>query len=400
MADDALPLGPIHLADPFSPEGLEHPEPLQDAIRQTGPAVWLSRYNVWATSRYAEVHAALNDWQAWSSAAGAGIADLRREPGWRTPSIILEVDPPDHTRTRSVLIRILSPAALRGLRETFEARARELVDRLLDLRRFDAAVEVAQGYPLRVFPDALGLGEEERENLLPIGDLNFNGFGPRNALFEASFEKAKPLLPWLAQKCDRSQLRPGSFGAQIYDAADRGELLEGEAPLLMRTFLLAGIDTTVGGLGNALNALATHPAQWARLAANPELARPAFDEALRYDSPVQNFFRLATRDVEIGPVVVRKDEKILLMLGGANRDPAKWERAETFDIERRPMGLVAFGSGIHTCVGQMVARLEADCVLSEMGRRIVRLEPTATPQRKLNNSLRSFASIPVEVTPR
>jgi hypothetical protein len=400
MASDTPTMEPIHLADPYSAGSLERPEPLQDAIRRAGPVVWLSRYNVWATSRYAEVHAALNDWQTWSSAAGAGIADLRREPGWRTPSIILEVDPPDHTRARSVLIRILSPTALRALRETFAVRATELVDRLLELRRFDAAVEIAQAYPLRVFPDALGLGEEERENLLPIGDLNFNGFGPRNALFEASFENAKALLPWLARKCDRSQLRPGSFGAQIYEAADRGELREGEAPLLMRTFLLAGIDTTVGGLGNAINALATHPDQWARLAADPELARPAFDEALRYDSPVQNFYRLATRDVEIGPVVIRKDEKILLMLGGANRDPTKWERADQFDIERRPMGLVAFGSGIHTCVGQMVARLEADCVLSEMARRIVRIEPTAAPRRKLNNSLGSFASIPVEVTPR
>ena len=390
----------IHLADPYSPEALDNPEPLQDAVRETGPVVWLSKYSVWAMARHAEVHGAINDWPAWSSASGVGITNLRREAGWRSPSIILEVDPPDHTRTRSVLIRIMSPVAMRKLRDEFAIRAEELVDRLLDLRRFDAATEIAQAYPLRVFPDALGLDANERENLLPIGDLNFNGFGPRNELFEASFRKAAPLLPWLAEKCGRDHLRPGSFGAQIYEAADRGELNEGEAPLLMRTFLLAGIDTTVGGLGNAIHALVTHPAEWAKLAANPEMARPAFEEALRFDSPVQNFFRLATRDVEVATVTIAKDDKVLLMLGGANRDPGKWERADVFDIERRPMGHVAFGSGLHTCVGQMVARLEADCVLSEMGRRIRTMCLTGKPERKLNNSLRSFAALPVEVIPK
>lgn len=391
---------PINEADPFSIEDLERPEPLHDAVRAAGPLVWLTRYSAWASADYTFVYGALNDWQAWSSAAGVGVADGRKVAGWRSPSIILEVDPPDHTRTRSVLTKILSPPALRAMRETFLARAVELVGRLVDVRKFDAAVEIAQGYPLRVFPDALGLEEFGRDNLLPIGDLNFNGFGPRNDLFDAAFAKAAPLLPWLAEKCGRDHLRPGSFGAQIYEAADRGELNAGEAPLLMRTFLLAGIDTTVGGLGNTLHALATHPIAWTKLAASPELARAAFDEGLRYDSPVQNFFRLATRDVEVGSVLVRQDEKVLLMLGGANRDPAKWERANVYDIERRPMGIVAFGSGIHTCVGQMVARLEAECVLGELARRVSTIRLTAPPVRKLNNTLRSFGSLPVEIVPK
>jgi 4-methoxybenzoate monooxygenase (O-demethylating) len=391
---------PIHEADPFSIEDLERPEAMHDAVRATGSLVWLTRYSVWASAEYAFVQAALSDWRAWSSAAGVGVADVRKAPGWRSPSIILEVDPPDHTRTRSVLTKILSPPALRAMREMFMTHAVELVGRLVDIRTFDAAVEIAQGYPLRVFPDALGLDEAGRENLLPIGDLNFNGFGPRNELFEAAFAKAAPLLPWLAEKCRRDHLRPGSFGAQIYEAADRGELNAGEAALLMRTFLLAGIDTTVGGLGNTLHALATHANEWVKLASNPELARAAFDEGLRYDSPVQNFFRTATRDVEVGSVFVRKDEKVLLMLGGANRDPTKWARADAFDIERRPMGIVAFGSGIHTCVGQMVARLEAECVLGELARRVATIKLTGAPVRKPNNTLRSFESLPMEIVPK
>lgn len=393
-------LAPIHLADPFAEAELSDPAQLHASVRATGPIVWLSKYSIWASSSYDTVHAALNDWQTWSSAAGAGLTNLKRVTGWRSPSVILEVDPPDHTRTRAVLLKILSPVAMRALRETFLAAAVELVDGLLDKRSFDAAIDVAQAYPLAVFPDALGLSQDGRENLVPIGDLNFNGFGPRNELFEKSFAAAAPLLPWLARMCARDHLRPASFGAQIYEASDRGELADGEAELLMRTFLLAGTDTTVGGIGNTLHALATHPAQWAKLAANTELARPAFDEGLRFDSPVQNFFRLATREVEIGSALVHTNEKILLMLGGANRDPAKWERADEYDIERRPLGIVAFGSGIHTCVGQMVARLEAECVIGEMARRIKTLRLAGPPVRKLNNSLRSFASLPVEIEPK
>ncbi len=391
---------PVHELDPFSDETLTAPEAVQDAIRQTGPVVWLSRYGVWAMAGHGEVHAALNDWQTYSSASGAGLPNLKREKGWRSPSIILEVDPPDHTKTRLVLSRIMSPAALRTIRDAFQAEAEALVGRLIDMRRFDAATEIAQAYPLRVFPDALGLDGDGRENLLPIGDLNFNGFGPQNARFEASLAKAKPLLPWLAAKCGRGHLRAGSFGAQIYEAADRGDLTEDEAGLLMRTFLLAGIDTTVGGLGNAVHCLATHPGEWAKLTEGPALSRSAFEEALRFDSPVQIFFRTATRDTEVGTVLIHKDEKVLLMLGGANRDPARWERPGVFDIERKAAGHVAFGYGIHGCVGQMVARLEGELVLGEMAKRIRTLNLDGEPRRNLNNTLRSFASLPVVIEPK
>src|SRR5262249_19575820 len=155
-----------------------------------------------------------------------------------------------------------------------------------------------------------------------------------------------------------------------------------------RSLLSAGLDTTVYGLGNALFALATHPDAWAQLRDQPELARHAFEESLRLESTVQTFFRTTTTATELGGVELPADAKILLFLGAANRDPRRWERPDQFDITRKPTGHVAFGYGIHSCVGQMIARLEGEIVLKALAERVERLELAAPPVRRLNNTLR------------
>jgi 4-methoxybenzoate monooxygenase (O-demethylating) len=383
--------------DPFSDAFLADPYPGHEALREAGPVVWLTHYGIWAMARYQEVHAALNDWQTYGSAAGVGIGDFRKERPWRPPSIILEADPPLHTRTRAVLTRILSAAALRRLRENFAVAAERLVERLVERGRFDAITDLAQAYPLQVFPDALGLADEGRENLLAYGGMVFNSFGPRNRLYEESARDLAPVRDWIMAKCARDQLAPHGFGAQIYEAADRGEITHEEAPLLVRSFLSAGVDTTVNGLGNAIDCFLRHPDQWRRLHAEPGLARAAFDEVLRYESPVQAFFRTTTRPVAVAGTPLGEGDKVLLFLAAANRDPRRWQEPERFDIRRATAGHVAFGSGIHGCVGQVLARMEAEFVLGALARRVDRIDPAGQPQRRLNNTLRALASLPVRV---
>jgi 4-methoxybenzoate monooxygenase (O-demethylating) len=166
----------------------------------------------------------------------------------------------------------------------------------------------------------------------------------------------------------------------------------------VRPFLTAGIDTTVNGIGNTLLALAAHPDEYRKLHHKPELARNVFEEGLRYDSPVQTFFRTTSRDVEIGGGVIPAHRKVLLFMASANRDPARWDRADRFDVERLATGHVGFGAGIHACVGQMIARLEGELIFSELARRVKTIEFTAEPRRRLNNSLRGLESMPVRVT--
>jgi 4-methoxybenzoate monooxygenase (O-demethylating) len=398
-SDQAILSRPVSTVDPFSHEFLRDPYPSHEALREAGPVVWLEKYGIWTMARHQEVRDALTDHQTYCSSAGVGLSDFRKEPPWRPPSIILEADPPLHTRTRAVLTRILSPAAIKILRETFEREAELLIARLVDRREFDGVADLAEAYPLKVFPDAVGLSEEGRENLLPYGSMVFNSFGPRNDLFERATANAGPVRDWIMSKCSRAALAPGGLGMQIFEAVDAGELSEDEAGMLVRSFLSAGIDTTVYGLGNALHCFVSYPEQWTILRDNPALIRGAFEEVLRFEAPVQSFFRTTTRDVEVGGMRLGDGEKVLLLFASANRDPRRWDKPDTFDVKRRAAGHMTFGTGIHGCVGQAVARLESEAIFAALARRVVSFELTGKPELRLNNTLRGLDTLPLRVVP-
>ncbi len=399
MSMDTTVDRPVSTVDPFSHAFLRNPYPHHESLREAGPVVWLEQYGIWTMARHQEVRDALTDWQTYCSSAGVGLSDFRKEPPWRPPSIILEADPPLHTRTRAVLTRILSPAAINVLRTTFERAAESLIARLVDEREFDGIADLTEAYPLKVFPDAVGISEDGRENLLPYGNMVFNGFGPRNDLFDKAMANAGSVRDWIMSKCSRAALAPDGLGMQIFQAVDSGELTELEAGMLVRSFLSAGIDTTVYGLGNALYCFATHPAQWSMLRDNPKLTRNAFEEVLRFEAPVQTFFRTTTKPVEVSGVRLGDGEKVLLFLASANRDPRRWERPDTFDISRRATGHMTFGTGIHGCVGQAVARLESEAVLGALARRVTSIELAGTPEWRLNNTLRGLDTLPLRVVP-
>ena len=304
--------------------------------------VYLERYGIWSMARHEHVHASLTDWETFISSAGVGLDDFRKVKPWRPKSIVLEVDPPLHDKNRGVMARVMSPQAMREIRPHFEAKAAELVDRLVEHRQFDAIPDLAEAYPLMVFPDAMGVQEQGREHLLAFSTMVFNSFGPQNEIYKSSLAAAEPALAWILEQCSRDRLTPDGFGARVFDHMDAGDLTEEEAPIIVRSFLTAGLDTTVNGLGSAILAFASNPDQWQALRQDPSLIKPAFDEILRWESPVQTFFRTASRDVEVGGTVIPEDAKVLLFLGAANRDPRKWPDPETFDISRRPVGHVAF----------------------------------------------------------
>jgi len=399
MTVEALTKPPVSDIDPFCAAFFEDPFPAHAALREAGPVVRLSRYDVWAVARYEQVHAILNDWQTFCSSRGAGLTDFAKETAWRPKSLVLETDPPLHDRTRRVLNRVLSAPVMRGLRERFATEADALIDALLDRREFDAIPDLAEAYPLTVFPDAMGMPRENRRFLLPFSNMVFNSFGPQNAFFKDAVADAEPVLAWLQGQMQRDAFAPGGFGAAIHDAADTGELTAEEAPIVARSLLSAGVDTTVSGIGAAVYCLARFPEQFAALRADPDLARAAFEEAVRFESPVQTFFRTTTRPVEIGGVEVGEGEKVLMFLGAANRDPRQWECPDEYDISRPTIGHVGFGSGIHQCVGLLLARLEGECVLSSLARKVRSIEITGPEKRRYNNTLRGLAALPVRLEP-
>ena len=385
--------------DPFDTAFLEDPYPAHHAMREAGPVFTLPRYGLFGMARHAEVHAALADWQTFSSARGVGIDDFARVKPRRPASIVLEVDPPLHTRTRTVMNRVLSPAAVKAVRERSAAFVDEVVAGLVRRVRFDAVTELAEPVPLRIFPDAVGVREDGRENLLPFSNAVFNSFGPVNALFLEASRTMEPVLAWILAQCERSALGPDGFGAKVYEAMDAGEIDATEAPVLVRSMLTAGLDTTVNAIGNTLLAFTAFPDAWRALRENPGLVKQTVDESLRFESPVQTFFRTTTREVDVAGTRIPEGTKVLLFLAAANRDPRKWSDPDRFDVHRRPIGHVGFGNGIHSCVGQLVARMEVELVLSSLVRQVATIELDGEPVRRLNNTVRGLSSLPLRVTP-
>src|SRR3954462_8731071 len=153
--------------DPFAMDFFADPFPTHEKLREAGPVVYLDKWNVYGVARYEQVHAVLNDPQTFCSSRGVGLSDFAKEKPWRPASLILEADPPAHTRTRAVLNQVLSASALKPLRAHFTALAEAKVDELLARERFDGVADLAESYPLSVFPDAMGLSRQGRENLLP-----------------------------------------------------------------------------------------------------------------------------------------------------------------------------------------------------------------------------------------
>jgi len=384
--------------DPFGEEILRDPLPFQQRLREAGDVILLEKYGVYAMGRYGTVRSALLDWQSFESSAGVGLTNFREEEPWRPPSLLLEADPPHHDAPRAVLAKILGPRELRDLAPRWHADAEALVDDLVGgPTEFDGVTALAEAFPLRVFPDAVGLGASGREHLLPYGDHLFNSFGPENFLVRHGQPTLGDHAAWVNAQCGREALGDDGFGAKIWAAADNGDLTERQAPLIVRSLLSAGVDTTVHAIGALIYALASNPDAWARLRDDPALVRVAFDEAIRLESPVQTFFRTTTTDIELDGVLIPRGRKILMFLGSANRDPRQWDDPDRFSLDRDPSGHVGFGMGIHQCVGQHVARLEAVALVTALTRRIRTIELASTPERHLNNTLRAWKSLPLRV---
>jgi 4-methoxybenzoate monooxygenase (O-demethylating) len=385
--------------DPFTDEVLENPYPFHEALREAGPVARLTAYDIYAVGRYDEVRTVLSDHERFMARAGTGLYDLRKPGAWRPASPLLETDPPVHTKTRTTLTRIISPVVVRGWRAGFQKAADAIVEEILDRREFDAVPDVAEAFVLTAFPKSLGV-DMPRENAVAVGDMNFNAIGPQNERFRKSVERVEPILDWYQKSFQRESMKPGGFGESIYEAEDRGELAEGSAGPHVRSFIRGGMDTTIAGIGFTLNQLARDPGQWAAVHAEPTRMKGAFEEAIRHESPAQTQFRTVVADTELGGCALEKDTKVAIFMGAANRDPRKWDDPDRFDISRVTAGVhLAFGAGDHLCIGQTIARLEAEVVLSALARRIRTIELAGEPTYRLINTLRTLGTLPLRVTP-
>lgn len=382
--------------DPFAPEVLADLHTYDGELRELGPVVHIARYDFYVVTQHREIQKALRDWRTFSSTNRPFY-----EPNPFRPNAPLMQDPPDHTQTKAVMLRIFSKGNMAMMAKYFADTAVELIDDLLadGPITLDGYRDLAAQYVLKVFPDVLGLPGEGRELLLKFGDAVFNAYGPQNEHHLEKMRNGQPALEWVENNMKRELQREGGIGWQLYTAADEGVITETEAEQLLKAVLGAGFDTTIFGLAGAIRAFADNPAQWQLLRANTNLVEPAFEEALRMYPPSRFGGRIATKDTELGGIAIPAQTKMLMMWLGAGRDPRRWSEPNEFRIDRADAGHLSFGFGIHTCAGQAVARLEAKSLLTALAERVERIELTGQPHRAVNFQAFGHDEIPVRLVP-
>jgi cytochrome P450 len=390
---------PVLDVDPFTDENIENPYPFFEQLREAGPVACIKPYGMYAVGRYDEVTQVIADHVRFTTTGGIGMSDIRKPGAWRPPSPITEIDPPEHTGVRAALQKILSPLVVREWREDFQKEAEVVAERVLDQREIDGVSDIVEAFVLTVFPRALGVVVPP-ERLVVTGELNFNQLGPNNERLQRALKRAEPILEWYADQLKRDRMVPGGFGEKIFEAEDRGEFAPGTGALQVRSFFRAGVDTTIAGIGFTLNQLARHADQYDTVRADPAKIKNAFEEAIRHESPAMVLFRTTAGEVELSGYRLAADTKVAFYPGAANRDPRKWKQPERFDINRQVAGAHrAFGFGAHVCIGQMIARLEAECILGALVRRVKRIEPAGEARYRLVNTLRTLDSLPLRITP-
>jgi cytochrome P450 len=391
------------LFDP-TPEFRADPYPVYARLRAQDP-VHRTALGLWVLTRYDDVATALRDprfSREGFETAFAGVDGTAREPGRPQPSMLYR-DPPDHTRLRAAVSRAFTPRRVEALRPRIQRLVDELLDRVRDTGRMDVIADLAAPLPVAVIGEVLGVPPEDWTTLTPLSadvaeSLDALPVPADRQLVERGRAARHELGAYFRHLVAARRCRPqDDLVSQLITAADQGYPLS-EDELLGMTVLLAvaGHETTTHLVGNGVLALLRYPDQLARLREEPGLLPSAVEELLRYDAPVQRTWRITTAAVEFGGRTAPAGAPVMAVLGAANRDPARFPEPDRLDLARPDNAHLAFGAGVHHCLGVALARLEAAVAIGTLVRRMPRLQlATAQPEWRGSSLVRGLAALPV-----
>lgn len=385
---------PVYDHDFFSDAFLADPYGHYRAMRDLAPAVYLPAKDLYALTRYADVHGALRNDALFLSRHG--VAMNQTENDMFAGRSALNMDNPEHNERRRVIAKPLMPKALAPLREEVEAIASELVDELVGRRRFDGVADFAHILPLKIVSRIVGLPEDGREKMLYWASPIFNTMGNINHRYEAAVAARQEAVDYIGA-LRPEDMRPGSWGERTFALAADGEITDRQAREVIMSYVAPALDTTINATSGALLLLGQNPDQWDLVREQPSLIPVAIEEAMRLETPIRAFSRVTAEDADVDGTIVPKGARVLIVYASANRDERRWEEAERYNIQRRsPQEQLAFGTGTHMCAGMHLARLEMRALFSAFADRVARFE-VGEPQREAHQMLRGMTSLPVTI---
>jgi hypothetical protein len=383
---------------PFAYEIHEDPYPTYARLRREAPVYHNPELDFWALSRFGDVHAAMQDWETYSSSAGVSL-----EPGSTArPPMIIMMDPPRQAKLRKLVSKAFTPRRIATMEPQIRALTRKHLDPLLPRGAFDFVEDFSAKLPMDVISAMMGVAEADQDTLRGWADALLHREEGKSEIPKAGLEGSSNLVRYFAEDLARRRKRPGDdLISALIEAEIEGErLTDGEIIGFCFLLVIAGNETTTKMLANALVLLDRHPDQRAWLVAHPERIPDAVEEVLRFDNSSQMLARLLMRDVTLHGRTMPAGKKVLLLIGSANRDEEVFDRADVFDVRRPPKASLAFGYGIHVCLGASLARLEGRVALEEVLPRIPEyVVDDAGLVRVHSANVRGYAHVPIRFTP-
>ena len=396
-------MGEVLTYNPFLPEVREDPYPQYQALREADPVHRSPFLNMWVLTRYEDVALVLRDQRF--SADRTKWEGFQALEGFQPVRSLLSLDPPDHTRLRTLVTKAFTPRVVEQLRSQAQVIVDEALDRAASHGEMELIEDLAYPLPVAVIAGMLGVPRDDRprfrewsrvlvSSLDPVALPDSDQITAVRAAEDALFEYLSGVV---AER--RREPRDDVISALIA-VEERGDVLnERELLVMLNLLLVAGHETTVNLIGNGMLALLRNPEQLALLRRRPELLESAVEELLRFDSPVQLTGRIAAEACEVGGQQIGRGKLVLTLLGAANRDPQQFPDPDRLDLTRSPNQHFSFGRGIHFCLGAPLARLEGRIAISSLVSRFAELRQVGEAVRSQTITLRGLTRLPLAVTP-
>jgi cytochrome P450 len=397
-----------------SPEFFQSPWPVYQALRVESPVYWCESWSQWLVTRHADVsfmmrHPELFSSSGWEArylgqlpeGSQSSLPNVYRHYGTK---VVSNTDPPEHTRLRRLVQRSFSPRVIESMRERVVALSSEFLEGLADGSTVDWVSDVAYPLPATVIALLLGAPVEDTELFegWSADIVAFVGSGsPQMKLALQEEQSLVAFRQYLGDLIARARVEPKDdlLSLLVEKSEDGDAYTDDELISTCMTILFAGHETTANLLSSLVLELLRTPSQWESVVGNEGLAAAAVEETLRFNGPVQRIRRVARKDVEIRGVTVEKGQSVLGFIGSANRDEAVFEDAEVFNIGRARESNLAFGAGIHFCLGAALSRLEAPILLRQLAVRFprTRLAPSFIERYRSNMTFRGLDSLELEL---